>query len=60
MEKTKREIKKASEALSKSAQVVGMKMYQTQQQSADKQSAGKQEDNADKKSDDPIEGEVVK
>lgn len=53
------EIKKASEALSKSAQVVGMKMYQATKDSTDNPPAGGA-DSTDKKSDNPIEGEVVK
>ena len=56
-------IKKASEALSKSAQAVGMKMYQQEQK--DKTAPGGQTSNAEpkddeKKDDKPIEGEVVK
>ncbi|MDO8499431.1 MAG: molecular chaperone DnaK [bacterium] len=56
-------IKKAGEALSKAAQVVGMKMYQTEQnKSAQGGPAAGGQTGEEKKDDDkgPIEGEVVK
>jgi molecular chaperone DnaK len=58
-------IKKASEELSKAAQTVGMKMYQSNQsapganeQSSEQPKSDEKQD--DKKDDGPIEGEVVK
>ncbi|OGH88189.1 MAG: molecular chaperone DnaK [Candidatus Magasanikbacteria bacterium RIFOXYC2_FULL_42_28] len=53
-------IKKASEALSKAAQVVGQKMYQTQQPPQGGQPGAQPGGEEPKKDDGPIEGEVVK
>ena len=53
-------IKKASEDLSKSAQNVGMKLYQqTQGKEGEAENIKKDDTSSDKKSDGPIEGEVV-
>ncbi len=54
-------IKKTAEELSKSAQVVGMKMYSANNTNASKDGTNPPpQDNAEKKEDGPIEGEVVK
>ena len=56
-------IKKASEALSKAAQVVGMKMYQANQPPQGGQpgaNGGQPGGDQPKKDEGPIEGEVVK
>ena len=53
-------IKKASEALSKSAQAVGMKMYQAEQAAGKKPEGAAEPKAEDKKDEGPIEGEVVK
>lgn len=52
-------IKKAGEELSKAAQVVGAKMYQSGQGQANPTGASDQNPGPDKKDDGPIEGEVV-
>jgi molecular chaperone DnaK len=55
-------IKKASEELSTAAQVIGAKMYQTEQQNQQTSNAGATEggaENTEKKEEGPIEGEVV-
>lgn len=51
-------IKKAADALSKDAQVIGAKMYQQNQQSQQSGAENKTEENKDNQG--PIEGEVVK
>jgi len=53
-------IKKASEALSKSAQAVGMKMYQAEQAAGKKPEGAAEPKAEDEKDEGPIEGEVVK
>ena len=53
-------IKKASEELSKVAQAVGTKMYQTNQQAGGPQAAPGGEEKKDDSQQGPIEGEVVK
>ncbi len=53
-------IKKASEELSKAAQVVGQKMYQAEQKSQTNTEGNADKKAEDKKDEGPIEGEVVK
>ncbi|MDO8626760.1 MAG: molecular chaperone DnaK [Candidatus Magasanikbacteria bacterium] len=52
-------IKKASEALSKSAQAVGMKMYQEEQKKGPASGAAGSQPEGEKPNEGPIEGEVV-
>jgi len=52
-------IKSTSEALSKSAQVVGMKMYQAEQKPQDSTNVDATNDTSEKKDEGAVEGEVV-